>query len=372
MNKRLIAFLSILSISLSLPLIPANAAVKAGGVCKKAGVTSVSSSKTFTCIKSGKKLIWNKGTPTKPVQVIPDSWPIDKTADKDIFLIADKNLRKFQQANKTTPKLSINYGPTTDKMRADEYLYSLYKAANFWNTDWQYDGEIVVALGTSEDYTWMSGYWPRFGMSGPWFDASENTYKALGKNCNHGAATFSNQPFFWGCLPTQGDLNFIGLKKFSAHEYTHLAQYGIMGTLGLLQMPTLISEGSADFYGLSLASDEKNIDRDWKTYFSTGFVSDSSREYLKNASTDQVMDLLIDSFAKGSKVEGHWYYTGAYVTMRLIAAQGHNEFVRFMKFVKETSNPNQSFEKIYGVKFEDFAKVIAPEISALAKTLKNR
>ena len=61
MSKRLIAFLSILFLSLSLPLVPVNAAVKAGGVCKKAGITSVVSSKTYTCVKSGKKLVWNKG-----------------------------------------------------------------------------------------------------------------------------------------------------------------------------------------------------------------------------------------------------------------------------------------------------------------------
>ena len=61
MNKKLIALLSILSLSLSLPLIPANAAAKAGGTCSSAGITSVSSNKTYTCIKSGKKLIWNKG-----------------------------------------------------------------------------------------------------------------------------------------------------------------------------------------------------------------------------------------------------------------------------------------------------------------------
>ena len=54
MNKRQIAFLSILSLFLSLPLTPVNAAVKAGGTCSKAGSKSVAASKTFTCIKSGK------------------------------------------------------------------------------------------------------------------------------------------------------------------------------------------------------------------------------------------------------------------------------------------------------------------------------
>ena len=375
MTRKTFALLSVLSISLSLPLTPASAAVMAGVACKKAGATSISSNKTFTCIKLGKKLVWNKGKASvvTPIKVVPDSWPIDKASDKDIFLIADKNFRKFQQANATNPKLKINYGPTTDNKRADDYLFSLYAAAKFWNNDWKFDQEVVVALGTSQDYTWMSQFWSNFGLTGSWFDSSEATYTQLGSNCNHGSAIFGNsRPFVWGCLPTQGDLNFIGLKKFSAHEYTHLAQYGIMGNLGLLQMPTLISEGSADFYGLSLATNEKDINRDWNTYFSSGFISDASREYLRNATSDQVLDLLIDSFNKGTKQEGHWYYTGAYVTVRMIAAQGHDGFVRFMKSVAETSNASQSFEKIYGTKFEDFAKIIAPEIKKLSATITKR
>ena len=69
MNKRVIGFLSILSLSLSTLLMPANAAAKAGAKCTKAGITSVAAGKTFTCVKSGKKLVWNKGV--KVVAVMP-------------------------------------------------------------------------------------------------------------------------------------------------------------------------------------------------------------------------------------------------------------------------------------------------------------
>ena len=55
MIKKMIAFLSILFLSLSTLLIPANAAAKAGAKCDKVGITSVASGKTFTCVKSGKK-----------------------------------------------------------------------------------------------------------------------------------------------------------------------------------------------------------------------------------------------------------------------------------------------------------------------------
>jgi M6 family metalloprotease-like protein len=35
--------------------------VKAGSSCSKAGIKSVSAGKTYTCVKSGKKLVWDKG-----------------------------------------------------------------------------------------------------------------------------------------------------------------------------------------------------------------------------------------------------------------------------------------------------------------------
>jgi hypothetical protein len=65
MNKRVIAFLSILSLFLSTPIIPVNAAAKAGAKCNKAGKSEVVNGKSYTCIKSGNKLVWNKGVSTK-------------------------------------------------------------------------------------------------------------------------------------------------------------------------------------------------------------------------------------------------------------------------------------------------------------------
>jgi M6 family metalloprotease-like protein len=88
MNKKLIAFLSILSLSISLPLPSAQAAVKAGGACKKAGITSVASGKTYKCIKSGNKLIWKissqKTNTNKPFT------PIAKLSDATLFSNLDK------------------------------------------------------------------------------------------------------------------------------------------------------------------------------------------------------------------------------------------------------------------------------------------
>jgi hypothetical protein len=44
---------------------PAQALVKAGSKCSKLNATSTVSGKKFTCIKSGAKLVWNKGVIVK-------------------------------------------------------------------------------------------------------------------------------------------------------------------------------------------------------------------------------------------------------------------------------------------------------------------
>jgi hypothetical protein len=52
-------------LSISLITAPSFAAVKAGAKCTKAGSTATASGKKFTCVKSGAKLVWNKGVTIK-------------------------------------------------------------------------------------------------------------------------------------------------------------------------------------------------------------------------------------------------------------------------------------------------------------------
>jgi len=55
-------------------------AVKAGATCSKAGITSIASGKKFTCIKSGNKLVWNKGVVVSKID--PNSAPQVKIPTK--------------------------------------------------------------------------------------------------------------------------------------------------------------------------------------------------------------------------------------------------------------------------------------------------
>ena len=56
---------------------PALSATLAGKACSKAGATTTSSAVKYTCIKSGKKLVWNNGVPVKPVAPVTPVSPMN-------------------------------------------------------------------------------------------------------------------------------------------------------------------------------------------------------------------------------------------------------------------------------------------------------
>lgn len=383
-------------IALALILVPMNAiaAVKAGDACKKAGMTATANGKKFTCIKSGKKLVWNKGaaiakpvpavtpapspslspTPTQsqiPSVSLPDSWSLDKAADENLVLIADSSVRKYTQDATNLPKINLMTGPKTDRIAATNYLRFLEKAAIGWGKDWMPD-QVDIAMAQVDDFDWIKPLWKQYGLDGGGFDNSESTWRRFGADCNQGSAIYDKLPFFWGCLP-KSQSNFIGLNKFAPHEYTHLVQNGIIyhqSGKKVRNFPYLLSEGSADFYGVTYASTPETLKLNWKTYWADGYISASAKSALKSASNEEIESLLIDAMKSGTKAPGHWNWTGAYLTARLVAAKGHEGFVAYMRKTGETGDPFKAFEIIYGITFEKLTQIVAPEIKNLALNLR--
>ena len=60
--------------------INATAAIKAGASCKKAGQTSTYAGKKYTCVKSSKKLVWNKGVAVIKPAPVPTPTPVVEPA----------------------------------------------------------------------------------------------------------------------------------------------------------------------------------------------------------------------------------------------------------------------------------------------------
>ncbi len=139
-----------LSLSIAATTSVAEAAVKAGSSCSKAGVKSVSAGKTYTCVKSGKKLVWNKGVaipvgktaPSASASAAPvvSASPTPKASAPDIAVptsisdlyekrkgIAYSVWSKFNNAvtqpDVTLPPVEIYRGPNTPTYVQDPKVY---------------------------------------------------------------------------------------------------------------------------------------------------------------------------------------------------------------------------------------------------------
>ena len=99
MNKRWIVL--VLAFAMLIPT-SAFAAPKAGSVCSKAGSTSTLAGKKYTCIKSGKKLVWNKG-----VAVVTKTTPI--AAPSPTPTATQKSEEPVVQIPNTTPIRAITW-----------------------------------------------------------------------------------------------------------------------------------------------------------------------------------------------------------------------------------------------------------------------
>lgn len=84
MGKRALSTLLAITVCLA-PFPQANAVTaKAGAKCTKIKTTSIVKGKKFTCIKSGKKLVWNKGVLVKAAVTKP------KPSNSTVLLICPK------------------------------------------------------------------------------------------------------------------------------------------------------------------------------------------------------------------------------------------------------------------------------------------
>jgi len=155
----------IASLSLSLITAPSNAAVRTGSSCSKAGMKSVVSGLTYTCIKSGKKLVWDNG-------VVVVKYPAGPTSFDDLlenyrgisYAAWSKSSAAIIASKATVPTFKFLIGPNTTLLNKNpkvafelvSRLYSIYEnpktftvlSFNFQDRDWavaQMDAEVPSA-----------------------------------------------------------------------------------------------------------------------------------------------------------------------------------------------------------------------------------
>ena len=263
MNKKLIAFFSILSLSLTLSQAPANAAAKAGAKCNKAGITSVASGKTFTCVKTGKKLAWNKGV--KVAQPIKNDlfqrW--EKTGSKatKFFNVWTANLATGKPETQITYWFGATVPPEI-KAEAErrmnntvlqwERFYKVSRSKVYFDLAMLEDHgarcEVLSKRSVHFPVDWCLGHDPRKTKYFYWASAfeSEGGYRPtldpmLSKDASQSHSYTLFEP---AVMYTDSFMPRI------EHEWFHQIQYDLTGNNYLAEYPLWFKEGSPEYFAL--------------------------------------------------------------------------------------------------------------------------
>ena len=225
--------------------------ITAGSKCKVYKQKVKHQGKTYTCTKSGKNLVWNKGdsvkatpspTPTQstePIKIQPAQISIDNLDPNVVPQVAyDNVIKALNSRPRAAFKPTIFLGPNVKKDRVDQETAGLYRAIDLWAPYFQPE-KFQVVYAANGDEEWLEAKSPEIGFR-PKFLSDR---MKMEKPCSFAFTSFAIQvPTFFQCLGTP----YSGTNKQTGpHEYTHLFQRSYGGS-NVTNFPWYL-EGSASF-----------------------------------------------------------------------------------------------------------------------------
>ena len=374
------------------------AAVKAGSSCSKLKSMSTSGGKLYTCVKSGKKLVWNKGevisqtlsydtAPTeKNPAPTPSASPIASVSDAAVAVNAkaptsfddlienykgiahaawSKGRAKILTSKKSDVTLKLILGPNTQLTYTEPQtsidliskLYPGYPLAT----------EINYVAFNYEDRDWamnqMESILPNSGSR--WV----KDMACATKDTCWGGGAFSNGAGKYLIIITMGskDTNHLS-GAVEAHEFTHIVQMmnfkkGRPAEAYLYDPwpPTWYWEGQAHFAqhaavyfdSFDLYMKERRATADM-LYRDANFNSDYIQKYFVfNAPEDWRLRYQ----------QWHQYDLGAMFVEILTALKGPESTMEMWRITGTGVNFPEAFERVYGVSFEKALPIMAKAIA---------
>lgn len=422
MKKKLIAFVSVFSIFLFIPLIPVIAVVKAGGVCTKVGLTSVVSGKTYTCIKSGKKLFWNKGV----VIAKPKISPV-KTVEDDSVIISRLIIYRYvngileRQANSSGKFFSTDSRKITsfDPIRVKAYeeiraritnalhpnlkfvwdvktqfpseiaAYSkdyVEAAASFWGSVFKEQLTVPAQLVTEQDLEWEKTQEIKFSDTVDILTRfTTDAYKKYTPFMSGGAHYWHknpNDPNVYSLLNFQTPSYATSSKIAStwvmvpAHEVTHIVQdYYRKGDGGNditsfdLRTNATFQEGTATLFGYGISMNNIGWYSDGLDESLYGnFKNDNYSKPVKTV--DDVINILKETEARtNDSTHNSSYSIGAMLYEWVIAKYGFDSYMRILENLSKNSDYSDTIKTALGISKVELYQSAAPYILAAFKRL---
>ena len=234
---------------------PSHSAIKSGDACKKLGITATASGKKYVCVKSGKKLVWNKGVVVSTPNPDPSSslnfakrW--NATGSSAIKIME----KAFPAKPSAFPKVELTwrYSDTVNNKIKEEITKQYLENIEFWSAYTKIDAPLQVIVGTLDDIKFIC----KWRNSHLQIDAA---------NCESNFRTDKQR--VWDAHTTQGNgkatdfyfmtepsiLTEIDFLPRVAHEFFHNVQNAQTDKYKS-SFPCWVEEGGAEYFGILVTS----------------------------------------------------------------------------------------------------------------------
>lgn len=370
------------------------AAVKAGASCKKVGTTATISGKKFTCVKSGKKLVWNKGvaiaapkptvTPTPAPESTPTPTPTLTSAPivekaptgfndlvenyRGIPKVVWNEAQKLADVGTAKSTFTIEIGPNTKIQQGlDDPRVYLEQASRLW-AKFNQSQSTRVFIYNFQDLAWAQQ--KNVALSGSWFKPED-----LAANCSSpsscgafGGSYRGVGQIFMG-VPIRDYLSFnLGFVRGTyVHEFSHVVQYSQFASQptlnGYSTLPCWFSEGQPQVPGQALGF--RNL-LDYKLSRDSSFSQPAGA--LGDYSQDSILKFyLLAGVSKdglcAASIRQRIYDVGFMTVEALASIKGIASTMQVVVGVSQGLTFNQSFEKVYGISWNEAAPILAKVIS---------
>lgn len=369
--KKALVFL--IAVSLFTSSINAIAAVKAGATCTKLGSTSTTAGKKYTCIKSGKKLVWDKGV---TVLAPKASIPVGPTSFSDLqanyagvpYWAWKKSADVLTSSKAKSAKLTLLIGPNTHP--GNEIPQMAISQVSRLFPNYKESKEFVLIYFNYKDAAWAEAQFNSYIGTDSGNDTSGSIQKICPSEvaCASGLAVKNQVTGISVSLITAGTAS-LNDKRFlngvlEAHEYFHTIQNAqfdgdvVVHNTGVL--PRWLTEGSASFV------EDAAINYDSFDKYKIQKTSNIQGLLYRKEFNEQKLISFLDAPSLG-KDWSSWdsydpsrvYDIGMLVTEIMVSIKGPESIMEQYKLVASGMSYQQAFEKVFGISWSEGVKIIA-------------
>ena len=410
MKKRSVAGAIVVALVVGVLVIPSSsAAIKAGISCKKAGLQTIDSGRKFTCIKQGKKLVWNKGvvikaapaanpspsaTPSPSPSATPSPSPTPTptftpptrpTSFSDLLEKIDgvsywawyTSSEKIKKAKTSTIEVQVLFGPNTpltthNTELAVQNVSKLYSGAAT-------PKKVVAIYYSYADRAWGQATFAKYAL------------RPQGNETNQMCQT---EVTCWGALseidhkgtgillmsvndPSKVDKNHTS-GPLQAHEFAHTFQGSqFTGTIKepnsycctKSYLPWWLIEGGATYVeAAAMNADSFDGYKIWMSRSYNDFLGQNQPDYTKEWFQNFLQPAATSDWGKP---EYQWkiYAGGAIVEEIFFALKGPDITMNLMRDVATGMTWPEAFEKNFGTSWNEALPILS---EVLAKRVKQK